>query len=280
MKSTPATEAWIRGQDYHMHSNWSDGEGGLDAVVRHCHEHGIRRCAITDHVEFGHHSDVSARWTEYRLAVDRVQDQAAALGIELLVGIESGVDTSGHLLAPPEVMSDVDFVIASLHVVRGVPGGPQSVPEAEYWSVAKKQIEAAIRCEHVDIIGHIEGYLPADFSRYHATNFAERRRAEREIAQAFFPLEWYAKIGELAKEHGVAIELHGMSATPRVQVVKVLRDAGAKLSIGSDGHRISDICQVDHIVQLAGALNLTVDDFYTPGARLSPDEYGQAVTSS
>lgn len=267
MEHEAATEAWIRQQDYHMHSNWSDGEGDLDTVLERCQERGLKRFALTDHVEFGHHSDISPRWSEYRSAVAKVQERAAALGIEMLLGIETGVASDRTLIAPMEIVREVDLVICSLHVVRSVPEGPTSIPESDYWKAAQQQIEAAIRAEHVDIIGHIEGYLPADFTRYHATNFAERRIAERQIAQAYFPLEWYAKVGELAREHGVAIELHGMSATPRIQAVRVLREAGAKVSIGSDAHRTSDIGQVDHVVRVSQELELTTDAFFTPPYR-------------
>ena len=58
-----------------------------------------------------------------------------------------------------------------------------------------------------------------------------------------------------------------MSATPRVEAIRLLRDAGAKVSIGSDGHRLSDIGRVDHAVHVAHALGLTTDDFFVPARR-------------
>lgn len=267
MDTTTATETWIRTQDYHMHSNWSDGEGDLYAVLARCRALGLKRFAIADHVEYDHHSDVSPRWSEYRKAVAEVQARAADQGIEMLLGIETGVDSDGNLLAPDEIVHEVDFVICSVHTVRGVPEGLEARDEAAYWQAAREQIEAAIRCEHVDIIGHIEAYLPSEVVRTRGETFDGRRAVEREIAAVHFPLDWYKKIAGLAREHGVAVEIHGMSATPRVEAIRLLRDAGAKVSIGSDGHRLSDIGRVDHAVHVAHALGLTTDDFFVPARR-------------
>jgi DNA polymerase (family X) len=135
----------LRGE-LHCHTTLSDGRHGLEEMVQAARELGLEYLAITDHSAshgFGNHV------TAEQLAeqVERVRAlNADADDIEVLIGSEVNIGTSGDLDYPDELLAELDWVIASVHTS---------------FNMTEKNMTARIAaaCEHpwVDCIGHPTG---------------------------------------------------------------------------------------------------------------------------
>lgn len=251
----------------HVHSRYSDGEPSLEEIVDRAVALGLRRLAITDHFESGSPHSVQVSPHEYLEAFRRAQARAERCGLQLLLGVETGV-AGGQVLCPDEVLAAADLVVASVHWIRPAEGGrpgadPALWSEEEYWACYRQQVLQTAQADWVDVLGHVEGYLPARWDRYPGTgDFAGRRRAEAEIARRFLPLDFYRELAAILRSRRVAVELHGMSASPRAEVVRVLREEGCMFSIGSDAHTLRDLGNVRHGATLAAMLDLGPGDFH------------------
>jgi DNA polymerase (family X) len=108
------SEIHIRG-DLHMHSTWSDGRDGIEAMVRAAQLLEYEYVAITDHSQ---HSFASR--TLQRADVERQRNEIQALraklpAIEILHGVEVDIMKDGSLDFDDELLEGLDIVLASLH---------------------------------------------------------------------------------------------------------------------------------------------------------------------
>ena len=147
----------LRGE-LHVHSSWSDGKATIEKMAEAAIERGLEYLVITDHsrslgVAGGLSIDDLKRQRE---EIDRVQETLGE-DIKLFQGAEVEILSEGGLDYPDEVLAQLDFVIASLHM-----GLRQSRDEVT------SRVLAAIDNPHVDLVGHLTGRLigrrdPADF---------------------------------------------------------------------------------------------------------------------
>ena len=132
----------LRG-DCHCHTTWSDGGAPLRAMAETAAALGHEWVAITDH---------SARLTvahgldEGRLR--RQMDEIAALNEEtapfrILTGMEVDILEDGSLDLSPDVLAQLDLVVASVHSKLRMPSGEMT-----------PRMVAAIANPHMDILGH------------------------------------------------------------------------------------------------------------------------------
>lgn len=198
--------------DLHMHSTWSDGKLSIVEMARAARERGHRYIAITDHsVSLG---------IANGLSVERLMQQAeevraanAEMGDQFVIlhGTEMEIRADGTLDFPDEVLAQLDFVIASLHVSLSQPR--EQVTERAL---------AAIRNPHVDMIGHPTGRLLPD-------------RVGADLDMEI--------ILDAALETGTILEIN---ANPRRldlrdTDVKRATEKGVLLSINTDAHRAAEM---------------------------------------
>jgi HisJ family histidinol phosphate phosphatase len=258
------SELWqrLRQRDLHLHTRFSDGAGAPQELLQACQKAGLKRIAITDHCEFNHPYNILNRWDEYVQTMRQLQVVAQEQDMELLIGIETGIDLQGNLKAPSYVLEQADLIIASVHQVNLRPDeSVTTIPQEVYWQRYREQILLAANSPQVDIIGHIEGYLVTDWSQFDADTFDKRRQIEKELVKDIFSLSWYEEVAQAAAKNNVAIELHGLSESPRPEVVETLKAGGAKFSIGSDAHGLRHVAYFHYIEALVAQLNLQEDDF-------------------
>ncbi|WP_084031644.1 DNA polymerase/3'-5' exonuclease PolX [Anaerobacillus arseniciselenatis] len=137
----------IRG-DMHMHSTWSDGAHSIEEMVEAARKKGYSYIAITDHSKY---LKVANGLTVKRL---REQHQKIAKLNEqwddftIFTGIEMDILPDGTLDYDDEVISDVDFVIASIH---------SSFSQDR--ETIMNRLKNALKNQHVDLIAHPTGRL-------------------------------------------------------------------------------------------------------------------------
>ena len=104
----------IRG-DLHVHSAWSDGHNTIAEMARAAKAMGYKYVAITDHSPS---ETVANGLSLERLRARRDEIGAArkaVRGITILSGSEVDIKREGELDYPDEVLSELDFVVASVH---------------------------------------------------------------------------------------------------------------------------------------------------------------------
>ena len=133
--------AKLRG-DLHSHSEWSDGQTPIDAMVAAALRLGHEYLALTDH---------SPRLTIARgLSVERLTEQLGIVegfrddGFTLLKGIEVDINEDGTLDQTDEMLGRLDVVVASVH--SKLKSDPREMT---------KRMLGAIRNPHTDVLGHV-----------------------------------------------------------------------------------------------------------------------------
>ena len=175
--------AQIRG-DLHCHTTWSDGRASVEEMAVAARERGYDYVAICDHtpavgaVRGLSPDDVRRQGEEIAAANEKLAP------FRVLRGIECDILPDGRLDLPDEVLSELDWVQASVH-------GGQRMPRREMTA----RVEEGLRNPYVRCLSHPTG-------RY------INRRPENalDLDRAF----------ELAVELGVALEVNGL--TPRLDL--------------------------------------------------------------
>ncbi len=224
----------IKRFDLHTHTNYSDGEDTVAEKVTEAADRGLALVAITDHFDEPLAHRMNAQ--QLRELTDVVK--AGGHKIPVLLGVETGIE--GKI--PVDLRGGVDLVIRSVHYFRQ-PVQPQSLYDPLYWEAYQNEVLALLRAG-ADVVGHVEGYLPLPLGNARTT-FEERRELDRQVARRFFRKDWQQLVARLARENAVAIELHTLSQTPRLDFIALCRDEGCLFSVGSDAHRTSDVGRVD-----------------------------------
>ena len=108
--------------DLHVHSDWSDGEDPMEAMVAEAAARGLQYVAITDHsygrgIARGLSHD---RLLEQRSAINGLRDRFPT--VQVLHGSEVDIRADGTLDYPDDVLGWLDFVVASIH--SGMGEGP------------------------------------------------------------------------------------------------------------------------------------------------------------
>jgi DNA polymerase (family X) len=215
----PVSIADLKG-DTHVHSDWSDGVDSIESMARAARDRGYQWMVLTDHSP----SLGIARG----LDPDRIDEQGGELArlnaqlapFRILHGTEMEVRADGSLDYPDELLARFEVVIASVHTSRTQP--------AEQLTA---RTLAAIENPHVDVIAHPSGKI------------VNRRDP--------MPLDW-PRIFAAAARTGTMLEMNG---SPRLDLDDSLgraaAQAGVRITLASDAHRIEELPQLDYAVSMA-----------------------------
>jgi DNA polymerase (family X) len=195
----------LRG-DLHMHTNWSDGRDGIEAMIRGGLALGYEYIAITDHSPSCGASRV--------LSQERLRQQAEAIarlrprypGLAILHGAEVDILPDGRLDFPDSLLERLDIVLASLHDAAG-----------QASEILLDRYAAAMRHPLVNIITHPTNRLVGQRDGYHLDT---------------------ARLFELAVETGTALEIDGAPSHLDMdgETARTAVEAGVTVSVNSDCH--------------------------------------------
>lgn len=137
----------VRGE-LHVHSDWSDGSVPIEDMIRAARDRGYEYVAITDHSGgIGVAGGLSVERIQEQIQVVRALDKDID-GIHVLVGSEVDIKRDGTLDFPDEILSKLDWVIASVHS-----GFNQAQDEMT------ARIIRAMENPHVNAVAHPTGRL-------------------------------------------------------------------------------------------------------------------------
>jgi len=211
----------IRG-DMHTHTTWSaDGKNTLEEMVAAASARGYEYYAITDHSHYLRDGRLAAQLEEIEHARERFPK------LRILAGVEANIRANGEVDVAEEDLAALDWVVASVH-------------QAPHTRPTERVLEA-LDNPYVDCIGHLTGRRIG-------------KRGPRDVD--------VARVIEKALEVGCALEINGQPDRldlPDVHA-RAAKDAGVKLVINSDAHRISAQSYVELGVGQARRGWLTKDD--------------------
>jgi DNA polymerase (family 10) len=219
----------IRG-DLHSHTNWTDGINTLEEMAEAAKRRGLKYLAITDH---------SKRVTMVGgLHADRLRQQWALVdqfnkhqrGFTLLKGVEVDILEQGGLDLPDDVLSDTDWVVASVHF-----GQSQSRDRIT------GRIVDALANPYVCAIAHPTGRL-----------LTRRKAYEVDLEKVF----------AAAAEHGKCLELNAHPSRLDLDDVAcaAAKGHGIPIVISTDAHSIDGLAAMRYGVNQARRAGLTAHD--------------------
>jgi putative hydrolase len=157
--------------DLHTHSDWSDGGSPIDEMMRSAASLGHEYCALTDH---------SPRLTVANgLSADRLRAQLEVIArlneelapFRILTGIEVDILEDGSLDQDPDLLDELDIVVASVH----------SKLRAESGAMTRRMLKA-VENPRVDVLGHCTGRLVTGGPRHSAGVHIRRREGVHRLS--------------------------------------------------------------------------------------------------
>lgn len=223
-EATAALRGALRG-DCHTHSDWSDGGSSIEEMALAAVELGHEYLVLTDH---------SPRLTvarglspaKLRRQLARVAALNASLppGFRILTGIEVDILADGSLDQEPELLAQLDVVVASVH----------SGLRDDRATMTRRMLRA-IENPHVDILGHCTGRKVAA-ARVGLTGAGDRghRAGHTRPPSAFDAAEVFAACAA----HGKAVEINSRPdrLDPPKRLLRQAVTAGCRFAIDSDAH--------------------------------------------
>lgn len=198
--------------DLHMHTTASDGKHGVREMAEEALKRGLKFIVITDHSRsLGIANGLSIERLMAQQQEVRAVDHAMNGRIRVFHGTEMDIKADGTLDYPDEILAQLDFVIASLHVSLNQPS-PQIT----------QRLLNAIRNPHVDLIGHPRAqYVP------------DREPVDADMDAVF----------AAAQQSGIALEIN---ANPRrldleAQYARRAVELGIPLAINTDAHEAAHL---------------------------------------
>ncbi len=198
----------IRG-DLHVHSKYSDGTATLEEIAEKAREMGYEYIAVCDHSR-------SAKYAR-GLDIERLMEKTERIrklnerlnGIRLIAGAEVDILQDGSLDYPDDVLRELDFVIAAIHI----------------WSKTEdvtRRIIRAMENPYVHAIAHPTGRL-----------ISQREGYTVDVDE----------IIRVAAETGTLLEINAYYDRLDLNDVNVMkaREKGVKFTIGTDTHNIGQL---------------------------------------
>lgn len=193
---------------FHVHSTWSDGVDPLEAMLAGVRDRGYSYVGISDHSK-------SAGYAA-GLSEERVRQQRAEIrklrttfpGLTIFHGTEADILGDGSLDYEPDLLSELDFVIASVHSRFGMSSDEMT-----------ERLVRALANPFVTFLGHMTGRM-----------LLTREGYSFDVDAVF----------DAAAKHGVMIEINGNPNRRDIdwRLIRRALDRGVRFSIHPDAHAV------------------------------------------
>jgi DNA polymerase (family X) len=197
--------------DFHVHTDWSDGQGSIKDITLAAKAMGYEYVAITDHsraLGIAHGLD-SEKLTKQ---INEIKDLNREMrDFHIFSGVEVDIRSDGTLDLPSEILSQLDIVIGAIH---------SGLNESEEHMT--KRVISALENPDVDILAHLTGRI-----------IGSRSAVSLDIEAVF----------KAAIEFHKALEINAMPNRLDLKDVHIKRakELGVKLTIGTDSHQTAHL---------------------------------------
>jgi DNA polymerase (family X) len=219
----------IRG-DLHCHTTLSDGRNSLEEMADEARRLGHGYLAITDHsASHGFGNDVTAKQLAKRIEEIRAWNESGPRGFRLLAGSEVNIGTDGSLDYPDDLLTELDWVMASVHTSFAI--SEEAMTD---------RVIAAMEHPLVDCIGHLTGRL----------------LLRRQSYGVDMP-----RIAEAAARTGTMMEINGNPNRRDLNEhnAKLAAEAGVRIICTTDAHGTETLTNLRYSVATARRAWLSAD---------------------
>ena len=208
LRTRPAWPRKLRG-DLQMHSRWSDGSGTIAEIADGAANRSYEYIAITDHSKTlkiaGGIDEPALKRQGVEIAKVNVALSKSAAHVTVLRSIEMNLNPRGEGDMSPDSLRSLDLVLGSFHSAL---------------RTTEDQTErylAALRNPHIHILGHPRGRI---------YNFRIGLKAD-----------WPRVFAEAAQlDKALEIDCYPDRQDLNLELVKIARDHGTRISLGTDAH--------------------------------------------
>lgn len=211
--------ALLRG-DCHLHSDWSDGGSPIEEMGRTAIALGHEWAVLTDH---------SPRLTvAHGLSSERLREQLDIVAelntrwapFRLLTGIECDILADGSLDGEPDLLAQLDLVVASAHSELRMESAKMT-----------RRLVAAVSDPLVDVLGHCTGRLL--IGREHRGGGRSGRSRPRPESQ--FDAQ---QVFDACAAHGTAVEINSRPERldPPMRLLRLAVETGVYFAVDTDAH--------------------------------------------
>ena len=215
---------------FHFHTDYSDGAATVEEMVAAARHRGYRYVGISDHSQSAFYANglkearIRQQWAEIETVQEKYPD------IHIFRGIEADILPDGTMDYGDELLSQFDFVIASVHSRFNLSETDQT-----------RRVCRALSNPYVTMFGHPTGRLLLSRSGY--------RLDMRQVMDA-------------AREYGKVLEING--SRHRLDLdwreVRIAKAQGIKFSINPDAHAVDELDNITLGVTVAQKGGLDAGD--------------------
>jgi DNA polymerase (family X) len=215
---------------FHCHTDYSDGSGTVEEMVVAARDRGYGYLGISDHSQSAFYANglkepkIRQQWAE----IESVQANYPTINI--FKGIEADILPDGTMDYPDELLSQFDFVIASVHSRFNLSEIDQT-----------RRVCRALTNPWVTMLGHPTGRLLLSRPGYRLN---------------------MAQVMDTAKEHGKVLEING--SRHRLDLdwrhIQSGKRQGLKFSVNPDAHAVEEIDNLALAVNVAEKGGLVAED--------------------
>ena len=207
--------------DCHLHTSWTDGKGSVQEVYEKAIQSGLKSILFSEHSR-----KTSTDW--FYKFVNEVR-QLPTKPCKAYVGTEVKIETNdGDIDTTPEISSQCDFVMASVHrfidesdkTIQFNETDPNQAIEIEY-----RLTRAVLSNPKIDILGHMFGMSYRRFNKIPPENLIKKLIAR-------------------AAEFGVAVEINSYYHPNVLKMFNWCKKIGVKVAFGSNAHSLEEVGSV------------------------------------
>lgn len=216
----------------HVHSTYSDGSASIYDLALTARAAGFRFLGIADHSQTAVYARgltverLREQWEE----IDRVNHLPELGGLRILRGIESDILADGSLDYPDEILSQLHFVVASVHSQFRLPRDEMTA-----------RLVRAASHPRVNILGHLTGRIL--------------------LGRPGYDFDFDAVLAACAK-NGTALELNSNPHRMDIgwEMCLAARRVGVKVAINPDAHHPEHLTHVRYGLNIANKAGLRRED--------------------
>ena len=215
---------------FHVHTDYSDGSGTIEEMVAGARDRGYRYLGISDHSQSAFYANglkeprIRQQWAEIEAVQTRYPE------IHIFKGIEADILPDGTMDYPDDLLSQFDFVIASVHSRFNLSQEDQT-----------RRVCRALANPYVTMLGHPTGRLLLSRPGYRLN---------------------MTQVLETARTHGKVMEING--SRHRLDLdwrdIRVGKALGLKFSLNPDAHAVDELDNIRLAVNLAQKGGLVEED--------------------
>jgi histidinol phosphatase-like PHP family hydrolase len=212
--------------DFHIHTAWTDGVNSVKEMYDYAMSFGLEKVLFSEHVR-----KTSIDW--FYEFVKEVRSLPKN-GCQALVGIETKIiDFDGNLDCTPEMISECDLVVGSVHSFPEIQHNKEGVRNLSKRKIIDLEFELACKIlenDNVDIIGHPFGMCYKHFNI----------QPDDKLILSLI---------EKAAKANIAFEINGYYHENPWNLIKLCKTIGTNFSLGSDAHKTVDVGKIVRLLK-------------------------------